>query len=423
MTTHEIPVRLDLDRYATGFGRAMAHLDKAATKELDAANIDPLLRELVKIRASQLNGCAYCVDMHTRDARAAGETEQRLHAVAVWEEAPFFTDRERAALAFTESVTRLATHPRSRRGLRRRRRRVRARGGGRAAQPDRRDQRLERALGRVPLLDARGARIRGVSTFRELHRPGTPAGDAQPVGRRQRARARHARVRRPRHHEQRLRGHAREARRRGRPGRRRRDTGPSWRRRCPCRCRRTSRTGSPTTRRAWPSPSRPRPPPRSQGCSIEDRGPDGIYPADLAVERVAAAVEGGVGTARAHRPRRGVPAARSRPGRRRRAAAALRRGRRRRRLRPRPRPARGHRHGGGARSTRRSTCCCARAARRWPSWPTSASPASPSAARSRSPASARWRRRPGGCSTASTRGGTTWSRAPGSPAARSGDQA
>jgi len=111
MTTRTIPVRLDLDRYATGFGRAMAHLDQAATKELDAANIDPLLRELVRVRASQINGCAYCVDMHTRDARAAGETEQRLHAVAVWAEAPFFTDRERAALAFTESVTRVAvTH-------------------------------------------------------------------------------------------------------------------------------------------------------------------------------------------------------------------------------------------------------------------------------------------------------------------------
>jgi len=109
MTTHAIPVRLDLDRYATGFGRAMSDLDKAATKELDAAGIDPLLRELVRIRASQLNGCAYCVDMHTRDARAAGETEQRLHAVAVWAEAPFFTDRERAALAFTESVTRVAS--------------------------------------------------------------------------------------------------------------------------------------------------------------------------------------------------------------------------------------------------------------------------------------------------------------------------
>lgn len=111
MTTHTIPVRLDLDAHATGFGRAMSHLDRASVKELDAAGIDPLLRELIRIRASQLNGCAYCVDTHTRDARAAGETEQRLHAVAVWREAPFFTDRERAALAFTESVTLVAdTH-------------------------------------------------------------------------------------------------------------------------------------------------------------------------------------------------------------------------------------------------------------------------------------------------------------------------
>jgi AhpD family alkylhydroperoxidase len=69
------------------------------------------LRELVRIRASQLNGCAYCVDLHTKDARAVGESEQRLHALAVWREAPFFTDRERAALSFTETVTRLAdTH-------------------------------------------------------------------------------------------------------------------------------------------------------------------------------------------------------------------------------------------------------------------------------------------------------------------------
>jgi AhpD family alkylhydroperoxidase len=109
MNTHTIPVRLDLDHHATGFGRAMGHLDRASIKELDAAGIDPLLRELVRLRASQLNGCAYCVDTHSRDARAAGETEQRLYAVAVWREAPFFTDRERAALAFTESVTLVAS--------------------------------------------------------------------------------------------------------------------------------------------------------------------------------------------------------------------------------------------------------------------------------------------------------------------------
>ena len=111
MTAHKIPVRLDLDRYATGFGRAMANLDKAATKELDAAHVDPLLRELVRIRASQLNGCAYCVDMHSKDARAIGETEQRVYTLPAWREAPFYSDRERAALAFTEAVTLVAdTH-------------------------------------------------------------------------------------------------------------------------------------------------------------------------------------------------------------------------------------------------------------------------------------------------------------------------
>ena len=67
----------------------------------------PLI-ELVKLRASYMNGCAYCVDMHTKDARAAGETEQRLFAVPVWRETPFFTPRERAALAWTEAVTDVA---------------------------------------------------------------------------------------------------------------------------------------------------------------------------------------------------------------------------------------------------------------------------------------------------------------------------
>jgi AhpD family alkylhydroperoxidase len=101
----EIPVRLDFDAHAPGFARALAHLDRAATKELDGAGIDPLLRELVRIRASQLNGCAYCIDMHSKDARAAGETEQRLYALPAWRETPFFTERERAALALAEDVT------------------------------------------------------------------------------------------------------------------------------------------------------------------------------------------------------------------------------------------------------------------------------------------------------------------------------
>ncbi|GAA3615438.1 carboxymuconolactone decarboxylase family protein [Microlunatus ginsengisoli] len=110
-TDSRIPVRLDLDQHAAAFSRAMSSLDHAATKELDRAGIDPRLRELVRVRASQLNGCAYCVDMHTKDARAVGETEQRLYAVAVWRETPLFDARERAALAWTESVTRLSeTH-------------------------------------------------------------------------------------------------------------------------------------------------------------------------------------------------------------------------------------------------------------------------------------------------------------------------
>jgi AhpD family alkylhydroperoxidase len=109
--TTQIPVRLDFDSFAPGFARAMSHLDQAATKELDQAEVDPRLRELIRIRASQLNGCAYCIDMHTKDARAIGETEQRIYGLAAWAETPYFTARERAALAFTEAVTRLAdTH-------------------------------------------------------------------------------------------------------------------------------------------------------------------------------------------------------------------------------------------------------------------------------------------------------------------------
>jgi AhpD family alkylhydroperoxidase len=104
----QVPVRLDFETHAAGFYRAVVHLDQAATKELDKVDFDHKLRELVRIRASQLNGCAYCIDMHTKDARAVGETEQRIYALSAWRETPFFTERERAALAFTESVTLLA---------------------------------------------------------------------------------------------------------------------------------------------------------------------------------------------------------------------------------------------------------------------------------------------------------------------------
>src|SRR3954465_8307327 len=74
---------------------------------LASSGLEHNLLELVKIRASQINGCAFCIDMHTKDARAAGETEQRIYALSAWRETPFFTDRERAALAWTEAVTRI----------------------------------------------------------------------------------------------------------------------------------------------------------------------------------------------------------------------------------------------------------------------------------------------------------------------------
>jgi AhpD family alkylhydroperoxidase len=99
---------LDFAKQAADFSRATGHLDQAATKQLDQADSDPKLRELVRLRASQINGCAYCIDVHSTDARAIGESEQRLYALPAWRETPFFTSRERAALAFAESVTLLA---------------------------------------------------------------------------------------------------------------------------------------------------------------------------------------------------------------------------------------------------------------------------------------------------------------------------
>ena len=106
---HPIPSRLDVDAAVPAFSKAMSHLDTTATRELDRVGFPAGLRELVRLRASQLNGCAYCVDTHSADAADAGEPAQRINAVAVWRESPFFTERERAALAFTETVTLVAT--------------------------------------------------------------------------------------------------------------------------------------------------------------------------------------------------------------------------------------------------------------------------------------------------------------------------
>src|SRR5579885_1796695 len=93
--------RLSYPRVAPEAFRAMHALETY----VKSTSLEPALLELVKIRASYINGCAYCIDMHTKDARAAGETEQRIYAVPVWRETPFFTPRERAALAWAEAVT------------------------------------------------------------------------------------------------------------------------------------------------------------------------------------------------------------------------------------------------------------------------------------------------------------------------------
>jgi AhpD family alkylhydroperoxidase len=87
--------------HAAGAYQVMAGLEKYVRN----CGLEHPLLELVKTRASQINGCAYCIDMHTKDARAAGETEQRLYALSAWRETPFYSDRERAALEWTEALT------------------------------------------------------------------------------------------------------------------------------------------------------------------------------------------------------------------------------------------------------------------------------------------------------------------------------
>ncbi len=82
-----------------------AHAMLGLEKYVQSCGLEHSLLDLVKTRASQINGCAYCIDMHTKDARAAGETEQRLYALNAWHETPFFTERERAALEWTEALT------------------------------------------------------------------------------------------------------------------------------------------------------------------------------------------------------------------------------------------------------------------------------------------------------------------------------
>lgn len=93
--------RLNYSKIAPDALKGMLELEKYVSN----SGLEKTLYELVKTRASQINGCAYCLDMHTKDARKAGETEQRLYALSAWRETPFYTERERAALAWTEALT------------------------------------------------------------------------------------------------------------------------------------------------------------------------------------------------------------------------------------------------------------------------------------------------------------------------------
>jgi AhpD family alkylhydroperoxidase len=96
--------RINYTKVAGGGYRAMLGLEQY----LHDCGLEERLIHLIKLRTSQINGCAYCLDMHWKDLRAIGESEQRLYSLDAWEESPFYTDRERAALAWTEAVTRVS---------------------------------------------------------------------------------------------------------------------------------------------------------------------------------------------------------------------------------------------------------------------------------------------------------------------------
>jgi AhpD family alkylhydroperoxidase len=98
--------RINAASYITsGLGKAILALQQ----QVESSGLEHTTLELVKLRASQINGCAYCLDMHSKDARALGETEQRIYALNAWRETPFYSDRERAALEWTEAVTQVSS--------------------------------------------------------------------------------------------------------------------------------------------------------------------------------------------------------------------------------------------------------------------------------------------------------------------------
>jgi AhpD family alkylhydroperoxidase len=98
--------RIKIDKTEPAGYRAVLGLEKF----IESTTLTPTHKNLIKIRASQINGCAYCIDMHTKEARKAGETEQRIYALNAWRDTPFFSEEERAILALTEEVTLISDH-------------------------------------------------------------------------------------------------------------------------------------------------------------------------------------------------------------------------------------------------------------------------------------------------------------------------
>ncbi|MFI4969621.1 MAG: carboxymuconolactone decarboxylase family protein [Lysobacterales bacterium] len=98
--------RIDYKQASPAAFKAMLDMETCVRR----SGLEHSLLDLVKMRASQINGCAFCLDMHSKDARAAGETEQRLYLLPAWREAPFYSERERAALAWTEAVTQVSSN-------------------------------------------------------------------------------------------------------------------------------------------------------------------------------------------------------------------------------------------------------------------------------------------------------------------------
>jgi len=112
MSQQQVQLKV-LEAYTRDVGRGVARIDYDAMDALDQylakCGLEESLLHLVRLRASQINGCAYCIDMHWKDLRALGESEQRLYALDAWRESPFYSPREQAALAWTEAVTLVAT--------------------------------------------------------------------------------------------------------------------------------------------------------------------------------------------------------------------------------------------------------------------------------------------------------------------------